>query len=180
MSPSATGERQLIPMRNNAYAVEASRAKYPLRLVAYDAADRVIGVKTLRGDAGVFRVLRPRPGARWRRLIRDGTATLWVAPGTRGGTCFAVRYAPTSGGMTACLPPGRRGPALQLGASTLGTETVWVSGRVRDDVATVLVVGRRVRPVDGFVLAAVPARRPLRARALGADGHVVARTVLLH
>jgi hypothetical protein len=176
----ATGERRPVPVHDNAYAVAASRAKYPLRLVAHDAADRVIGVKTLKGGGLVLGIPRPADNAHWRRLIRVRGATLWVAPARGGGTCFAVRYGSMGGGAQSCPPKGWSGPPIRLGASTLGTETVWVSGRVRDDIAVVLIGRHRILPVEGFVLVAVTPQRPLRAVALAADGRVVGRAVLLH
>ncbi len=45
-----TGEHTRVPLHDNAYAIQAALAKYPLRLVAYDAQRDVIGVITLKGD----------------------------------------------------------------------------------------------------------------------------------
>jgi len=43
------GERWQAPLRDNATAFRIQRAKFPARIVAYDAAGRVIDVKTIRG-----------------------------------------------------------------------------------------------------------------------------------
>jgi hypothetical protein len=40
------GERRDVALRDNAFVVRAARAKFPARLVAYDAAGRVIGIHT--------------------------------------------------------------------------------------------------------------------------------------
>jgi hypothetical protein len=44
------GERREVALRDNAFVVRAARAKFPARIVAYDAAGRVIGVHTSRGS----------------------------------------------------------------------------------------------------------------------------------
>jgi hypothetical protein len=41
-----TGERRRIALRDNVFVVRAARAKFPVRVVAYDAVGRVIGVET--------------------------------------------------------------------------------------------------------------------------------------
>ena len=43
------GERWRAPLRDNATAFRIQRAKFPARIVGYDAAGRVIDVKTIRG-----------------------------------------------------------------------------------------------------------------------------------
>jgi len=45
----SNGERWRAPLRDNATAFRIQRAKFPARFVAYDAAGRVIDVKTIRG-----------------------------------------------------------------------------------------------------------------------------------
>jgi hypothetical protein len=42
------GERKEVALRDNAFVVRAARAKFPARIVAYDAAGRVIGIDTSR------------------------------------------------------------------------------------------------------------------------------------
>jgi hypothetical protein len=46
----ATGERRPIPLRDNAWLIPVPRGKYPVRLVAYDSDDKVIGIETRRSD----------------------------------------------------------------------------------------------------------------------------------
>jgi hypothetical protein len=43
------GRRWAAPLRDNATAFRVLRAKFPIRIVAYDSAGRVIAIKTLRG-----------------------------------------------------------------------------------------------------------------------------------
>lgn len=42
----ATGDRRPVPLRDNAFAIRAPRAKFPVRVVAYDADGLVVGVQT--------------------------------------------------------------------------------------------------------------------------------------
>jgi hypothetical protein len=42
----ASGERVAVPLRDNVFRVEVARLKFPIRLVAYDSDDRVIGIRT--------------------------------------------------------------------------------------------------------------------------------------
>lgn len=43
----ANHERIAVPVRDNAFVASAARAKYPVRLVAYDADGKVVGISTL-------------------------------------------------------------------------------------------------------------------------------------
>jgi hypothetical protein len=42
-----TGERQPIPLRDNAWVMQVARADYPIRVVAYDSEGRIIGIQTI-------------------------------------------------------------------------------------------------------------------------------------
>jgi len=50
----ADGESVAVPLKDNAFVVEAARSKYPFRLVAYDSAGIIVGVKTIQ-DPSIFR-----------------------------------------------------------------------------------------------------------------------------
>jgi len=155
----ATGERVAIPLHNNAYFVRVALAKYPLRLVAYDARDRVIGVKTVKGDWQARLRAQPVQGARWRTVIHNGAGDLTTAPSTDGGTCFAIRT-PRAGGELSCRPRVWQGPPLQVGVGG-AAGSAYVGGAVRADVARVVVRfedggSMTVVPVDGYVLSGVP------------------------
>jgi hypothetical protein len=41
----ASGERVAVPLRDNVFRVEVARLRFPIRLVAYDSDDRVIGIR---------------------------------------------------------------------------------------------------------------------------------------
>src|SRR5688572_21662488 len=42
----ATGERRPVALSNNVFVLRALRARFPVRLVAYDRAGRIIGIET--------------------------------------------------------------------------------------------------------------------------------------
>ena len=50
----ADGESVAVPLKDNAFVIEAARSKYPFRLVAYDSAGIIVGVKTIQ-DPSIFR-----------------------------------------------------------------------------------------------------------------------------
>lgn len=50
----ADGERVAVPLKDNAFVIEAARSKYPFRLVAHDRAGLIVGVKTIQ-DPSIFR-----------------------------------------------------------------------------------------------------------------------------
>jgi hypothetical protein len=60
-------------LRDNAWLVQAARADYPARVVAYDRDDLIIGIQTMEGDVreggrtGEARVARSSDGGRWFR-----------------------------------------------------------------------------------------------------------------
>jgi hypothetical protein len=169
----STGERRQAPLRDNVVIVRVSAAKFPARVVGYDAAGRVIGVLTIGGR---------RPGPRrvgpWRVLIRlKGDAThrttvLRVARSSSGGSCMLVSF--RNGESSGCFSAGWRGPAVRVGANFVPSGGV-LYGRVRQDVELLEVQLRngsivRARPREGFVLVALPSFEILRAVGRDARG----------
>jgi hypothetical protein len=173
-----------VPLADNTYLVDIARSRFPVRLVAYDHAGRVIGVTPAIGDlddgAGPVR-------GRARPLLHvvspsGATATLLVGRSTSGGRCMYVRWyrnKHAGGVMTNCMDFTGRGSPLQLG--TDGNPTQFVLGRVRSDVATVelrFADGARAKaePTQGFVLYAVSRTHLAKGHELvgavahGADG----------
>jgi hypothetical protein len=154
----ATGEHVRVSLHDNAFVAEASVAKYPLRLVAYDAERRVIGVKTLKGDWQSAPHAQPAANARWRTVARLGGATVMTAPSTEDGLCVATRTARGAGSM-GCGPRHLPPRAVDLGvvdgivAGRVGAAVSRVRVRFRDG-------GSVTVPVRGaYVLARVPAGR---------------------
>jgi hypothetical protein len=160
----ANGQRAAVPLADNAFVVDIARAKFPVRLVAYDKSGRVIGFTDSIGDFGGGGA--PTRG-KARPLLRGvsasgATAELLVGPSTTGGECLYVRWhrnKHAGGLMSNCSDLTTREPPLQL--STDGTPAEFAMGRVRREVATVelrFADGARttVVPTRGFVLYTVP------------------------
>lgn len=187
----ADGQVVTVPLRDNVYAVRALRAAFPARIVAYDAAGRVIGIKTLDADiVGRLSRLRPQAGAAWRTLITvrdaDGRVrTLRVAPTSGGGTCFELRGSGAEP-WTGCRPRPYHGSALAVSVTGIETGAPVLAAVVADPVERVIVRypgggETTLQPVEGYVLAALdPAR--LRAggslvvEALDGEGQTVGRS----
>jgi hypothetical protein len=123
----STGERRRAPLRDNVVIVRVSAAKFPARVVGYDAAGRVIDVLTIGGGPP-----GPRPAGPWRVVMRleataaHSGAVLRAARSSSGGSCMLVRFG--SSESSRCFPR-----------------------RWQRDGSTV-----RVRPRQSFVLVGVP------------------------
>jgi hypothetical protein len=166
----ATGERIAVPLKDNAFIVQAERSSFPARLVAYDPKGLVIGVDTFRSDAGSTGG-PPTVSAKatWRTIIRatspsGETGTMMIAKKIGGGTCWAFRAEPNGGSQGGCFTKHWKGPALQVSYSEFDTANprpAFIQGQVRPDVASLAVHlhdGRvlHLKPVDGLVLGPLP------------------------
>jgi hypothetical protein len=180
----ATGERVAVPLEDNGYIVEVSRSKYPLRLVAYDADDQVIGIEHMSHDP--LADPGPRPVRGKQRTVKrvvgeNGTeGVLRVGPSTDGGRCWRVAFTGGAGGG-GCPPKTTDIPPLAaVGVQNAGGDS-FLTGTVGDKIASVrlrLASGRNitVEPVEDFVLYAVPAGdRVESAIGFNARGDEVAR-----
>jgi hypothetical protein len=153
----ATGETRPIPLRDNAWVVQAARADHPVRVVAYDSEDRIIGIQDLGGEARIG-----RPVGEWRTILtvpdRDGQlARVRIAASTDGGRCYEIRT-PGGGGSYGCRPRASLAERAKLSpAITSGRDGAWLSGQVSDDIVRVDIVFRNgkivpVEPTEGFIL----------------------------
>ena len=169
----STGEVVDVPLKDNLYFVQAARAKFPIRLVAYDDHGRVIGIQSMRSDMGgpAGPAQQPAKNGHWRILTQvkraDGRAvTLWAVPSQAGGWCWKVKT-PGAGEEAGCAPPSTKlgrtirlyiTPGPQAGArATLlvkaGANITNVKIRYRSGATD------QARPVNGFVLYAPPPSR---------------------
>jgi hypothetical protein len=165
-----------IPLRDNVFIIRVSRARYPIRLVAYDAHGRIIGIEAPPTEASRPNWSKPDPHAHWRVALRirdtnGKPATLYRKRSVAGTICWSVRS--RAGGSNGCLPAKWTGPALQVGFVGDPRFTALFEGRVRGDVARVVLqtrsgARRTVHPKNGFVLAAVPHGDPF-VRVTGYD-----------
>jgi hypothetical protein len=159
----AGGQTMPVPLRDNVFVVDIARSRLPARLVAYDRERQVIGfTQTFGDDSG------PGSARGHARLLLHGvsptgaTAALSVGGSTGGGNCMYLHLYESKyvqGTMVSCAGRTWRGPPLQLTGSSQG----FVAGRVRGDVATLVVRfadggHATVAPTDGFVLYTIPRR----------------------
>ena len=180
----ATGERVAVPLRDNVFAVEVSRAKFPARVVGYDAAGSVVAVETFLAESGP----EPVRGEQRVALVVEGEngakAVLRVGATSDGGRCWRISYSDGRDGG-GCPQKGYRGdPSLDAAVVDVDGD-VFLEIGVRPNVAAVEIrladgTTRQLRPVEGFVVYPVPAaaRRAgevVRVFALDGDGDVVAR-----
>ena len=156
-----TGQQVAVPLHDNAYITSAAKADYPLRLVAYDSQNRVIGISTLQttGLTGSTppAVAQPIANAHWRRLVKTDTGAVFVAPSTSGGTCYAIRIGAMTTGPNCQTPP--TATELQLGVGWTKTSAEIV-GRVGSDISRVHVrlqngKTRTLTPIQGYILTAL-------------------------
>jgi hypothetical protein len=163
----ATGETVQVPLRENVFVVDLARSKMPVRLVAYDAHSRVIGIQTPGGPFGgggtVSGPTRGRAVSVLKVTSSSGaTAELLIGPASHGGQCFYVHTffsRRATGIMVTCPTPASERQPLQLG--TEGNPAEFLEGHVRSDVATVKVTFANggtmtVKPIRSFVLAVIP------------------------
>jgi hypothetical protein len=152
----AAGEQLAVPLRDNVYAIDVARLKFPIRLVAFNGDDRVIGIWTYAHDPLADPGPRPIEGKqRVTRRVRaaDGSlATLRLGPSTAGTTCWQIEFR-DGHGSGGCQQKQYRGPALALSVDSAGV----VEGTASPSVATVELTLRNgqsmtVEPVQGVVL----------------------------
>lgn len=160
----ASGGTQPVALDHNTYVVSLARARFPIRLVAYDKQGRIIGITSPIED--FTNGPAPAPGLAHPLLHATSpsgaTGTLLVGRSNAGGECYYVRYYQSKrvqGATSNCMGRAWHGSAVQLGGG--GPVGLWY-GRVRADVTRVEVTfgdGRvtTIRPTKSFVLYAVPA-----------------------
>jgi len=181
----ATGREVSVPLHDNGYLITAAKADYPLRLVARDSAGRVIGIKTFTNGQEA-RPVGPVPvaNAHWATVVRNRIGSVFTAPSTTGGSCYAIRVGTVTSGPTCAQAPSATALQVGVGWNKQGTE---ITGRAGSAIAHIVIRLRNgetqtITPVRGYVLAAAPAPAAtasnadpvLSITALGANGHVIA------
>jgi hypothetical protein len=182
---TARGNKINVPLRDNAFLAEVALARLPVKMVAYDAQGRVIGIETTPRNEGAQ---RPLPDEIVNlRATAEGVGTLGLrANKTReGGECWAVRG---SGAVAVnagtCVAKTWSYAPLRLG--TIPDPAVFVYGRVRGDIRRLTLryadgTSGGVVPGDhGYVLSVVPENQRREGHQLveivgyGAGGQVIA------
>jgi hypothetical protein len=163
-----TGEVSTVPLRDNVFVTQISRAKFPFRLVGYDRDGHVIAVDSMRSESGPSGpAYVPAKHATWTKLAGVTTAAgghgeLWTVPSQAGGVCWRFRY-PNGGGAGGCTPPKWKGGLRGDVIPTAGSEQVFIAETL-PAVTRVIVsyesgATETVTPARGFVVYAVPKRR---------------------
>jgi hypothetical protein len=174
----AGGQSEDVPLRDNLFVALVPRARFPVRVVGYDPAGRVVSTELAEGE----RPAAPQEAVRSvRPVLRltgpNGTlAILRVGDPAGGVRCWSLDFA-GGGSGGGCTPwPYEGPPPLALGVQPAGRD-VFVTGQVPAAVATVelrLPGGEveQVRPIAGHVVF------PLPLRYLDGERHVVVATGL--
>jgi hypothetical protein len=157
----ANGERIAVPLKDNVYAIEMARTKFPARLVARDGDGRVIGIEAYNHDP--LADPGPRPVAGKQRVVKRVVAAngdegvLRVGPSTDGTRCWRVSLTGGAGGG-GCLPKGFK-ERLALGVNN-SSDAAFLSGTVAPGTTSVDVHFRngdtvKVATTEGAVLVAL-------------------------
>lgn len=188
----ASGKTIDVPLRDNAYFARVSRSEFPIRLVAYDREERVIGIESFRDD-GMTSPAPPRARATVRRLAHvvgdhGGTATLRAGEAVGGYRCWEIDFGDGHGGG-GCTPwPSKERPLLYLHFDYDGGD-VFLIGQVPPAVDAVRVTftdgtTATLRPTSGFVVYPVPSEHVaggrvfVELRAFDASGRELDRSGL--
>ena len=104
----SSGDTIDVPLRDNVYRMRVARSDFPIRLVAYDAEGRVIGIHTFASD-GMTNPAPPEARASVRELLRvtaDGGAVGILSAGKPAGgyRCWHMDF--TGGSGRAGVRPG--------------------------------------------------------------------------
>jgi hypothetical protein len=162
----ASGKTIDVPLSDNAYFARVARGDFPIRLVAYDREDRVIGTQAFRDDGMTSRA-PPRARTTVRRLARvvgddGGTATLRAGEPVGGYRCWTIDFGDGHGGG-GCTPwPSKERPLLFLHLDNDRAD-LFLTGQVPPPVASVRVTfadgtSTSVSPISGFVVYAIPSQ----------------------
>jgi hypothetical protein len=163
-----TGEVSPVPLRDNVFATQISRAKFPFRLVGYDKDGHVIAVASMRSESGPSGpAYVPAKHASWKKRVTvttaaGGHAELWTVPSQAGGVCWRFRY-PNGSGAGGCSPPTWKGGIRGVVYPSAGPDALLIA-QAHPNVARVVVAYRSgatdtVKPERGFVVYAVPKER---------------------
>jgi hypothetical protein len=185
----SSGDFVEVPLVDNTYRAQVGRSDFPIRLVAYDTAGRVIGIQTFASD-GMTNPAPPEARTSVRELLRvkaDGGAVGILRAGTPAGgyRCWHVDFTNGSGGG-GCTPWPYTGPALGGIWTPRVDDDTFLAGQVEHDIARLTVTYANdevatIAPLDGLVLYAVPShhlsdgREVVALRGYDAHGNQVAQ-----
>ena len=88
---TATGNAIPVPLVDNSYLIEIAKARFPVKIVAYDSQGRVIGIEHTPRDEVTGRVVGPPIVEKSVEIPEGGTATLRAHHTEDGGQCWFMR-----------------------------------------------------------------------------------------
>jgi hypothetical protein len=175
----AGGDKQPAALRDNLFTTLVAKKEFPVRVVAYDRRNRVVGVHTWRINFGTN---IPAQATRNLRQVARLTgpngveAVARVGPEIRGYRCWRVDF---SSGQSpgGCLPPFGTGPSIWVDLVQPVSRDLFVIGHVRwpvEQVRLEFANGEitRTRPRAGLFLLAIPrSQLQLKRQAAFAAGY---------
>jgi hypothetical protein len=168
----ASGETVDVPLTDNVFFTEVDRAMYPIRLVAYDAEQRVIDVRTFQDDGMTNSAPPPARTSmrvRFRVSAADSTTAVVEAGDPAGGyRCWSIAYRRNGLSGGGCTPwpgdytdnKGKYDPLMFISAE-LVVNDVFLDGQIPAQVASVTVsfpdgTVAHAKTQDGFLVYPIP------------------------
>jgi hypothetical protein len=155
---SATGNRQPVPLHDNAYFAVGTLADYPLRLVAHDQNGRIIGIKTFEGDLNAPPMSLPAPGAHWHTVLANSTGAIYTVRSTTGGSCAGFRMSSGAASIECDRTVAADTLALSTGNDDKQSVIFGLTGTNIDKIIVTLRSGRTltIKPTHGYILQQLP------------------------
>jgi hypothetical protein len=151
----ADGTRQSTAMRHNLFTALVPLAQFPIRIVAYDARGRVVGIETTAARIpgppvpNAARRLTPRLRVRG---PNGAVGVLRVGPRVHGYRCWRVDFdtGPSPGG---CVAPISGGPKMEIDVVQPAGRDLFIVGEA-DDLRAPRVTRIEIRFEDGDIVRA--------------------------
>jgi hypothetical protein len=182
---TATGNRIDVPLRDNAFLAEVALARFPAKMVAYDAQGRVIGIRQTPRDEGPQTPIG-EPILRLSETANGSSLELVAYRTKEGGRCWFGRGTGKARvNMGGCVGKEWREAPLRIGF--IPEPPLFLYGQVRDEIKRITVryadgEELKIEPERyGYVLVTIPPeRREEGSRVVefigyDAQGRVVAR-----
>lgn len=147
---TATGNQVHVPLKDNAFLADVALARFPVKMVAYDAEGRVIAIAKTRRDEGPARITGKPVLDLSTSAAGVGSLQLKAYRTHEGGECWLARATGKERVNTSsCVPRD-----WQLAPMRIGTLEAFFYGRVRSDIVSI-----ELRFSDGTIDRVTPGER---------------------